>query len=73
MPSSASARMRSSSLAVGARLTLPNTAARIEPCPMNVPRLGVIPVFAVSSRAGLSGTGEKPSGPVMSVVTPWRT
>src|SRR5687767_3912647 len=42
-------------------------AERMEPCPINAPRLGVMPVFSASSRAGLSGTGEKPSGPVTRV------
>ena len=66
--------MRSSSSAgVGARLTRPNTASRMDPCPMKVPRFGTMPVFATSSRMGLIGTGENPSGPVMRVVTPWRT
>ena len=54
-------------------VTLPNTASRTEPCPINYPMFGVIPVFAMRSSAGRSGIGEKPSGPVMSVVTPCRT
>ena len=39
---------------------------------MNIAKFGVMRVSCTFARNGPSGTGDPPSGPSMSVVTPWR-
>jgi hypothetical protein len=48
------------------------TWSRIVPCPTNRAKLGEILRAAMLSRNGLIGSGDEPSGPSISVVTPWR-
>ena len=73
MPCSTRARIFSSSPAVGSRLTSPMTAERTDPCPMKLPMFTDFWRASSFARNGPSGTGEPPSGPSISVVTPCRT
>ena len=56
-----------------ARSTSPITSLRTEPWPMKLAKFGVMRMAATLSRNGASGIGDPPSGPSISVVTPWRT
>ena len=67
-----SVRILEISSSVALRLASPITNSRTDPCPMNVPKLGVTRVAATLSRSGFNGIGEEPSGPSINVVTPWR-
>ena len=72
MPCSTSARILSSSPAVGFRSARPITAARTEPWPTIVPMFTVLGNASSLARNSAIGKGELPSGPSMMVVTPWR-
>ena len=69
----ASSRILSISAGVGLRSTSPRTAARTVPWPKKVPKLTPGGSAATLSRKAPIGSAELPSGPSMSVVTPWRT
>ena len=73
MPARTMPRIFSISGSVALRFTSPTTSLRIVPCPTKSPKFGVMRIAAIRSRNGLIGNGEDPSGPSMSVVTPWRT
>ena len=72
IPCSTSATIVWISSGVALRSTSPMTALRTDPWPTKLPML--IDVFSASiwARNGASGSGDDPSGPSMTVVTPWR-
>ena len=55
---------------MGSRSSLPITALRTVPCPTKTAQLGLIPVETIRSRCLPTGSGELPSFPSVSVVTP---
>src|SRR6266851_8478201 len=64
--------MAAISAVVALRSLSPMTCWRMLPCPTSMPKLTLKRVAASLSRKGFSGRGELPSGPSISVVTPWR-
>ena len=72
MPCSTSPAIFWISSGVALRLTSPMTALRTEPWPTKLPMLMEIFSASICARNGASGSGDDPSGPSMTVVTPWR-